>query len=212
MSFVPADIENYCIAHSTQGSPLAKELMEYTQASVHGSHMLIGEMEGSVLKVLIKLGGIRRILELGTYTGYSALSMAEALPANGELITVDINPETSKIARSFWDRSPHGHKITQILKPGPEALASLDGEFDLVFIDADKNNYPHYLEWSLRHLSARGIIITDNTLWYGKVLAPAIDDKQTASILKHNQLAAGLEGFTKSLLPIRDGMFLIQKG
>ncbi len=173
--------------------------------------MLIGEMEGSVLKVLIKLGRVKRILELGTYTGYSALVMAEALPADGELITVDINPETTKLARSFWDKSEHGKKITQILKPGLEALSTLNGEFDLVFIDADKNNYPNYLEWALKHISAHGLIVTDNTLWYGKVLTPGLD-KQTDSIRLHNELAAKLEGYTKSLLPIRDGMFLIQKG
>lgn len=211
MSFISSEIEEYCVAHSTKPSPLAQELMNHTRSSVHGSNMLIGEMEGSVLKVLIKLGGVKRILELGTYTGYSALIMAEALPDEGEIITVDINPETTKLAKTFWDRSVHGKKITQILKPGLEALATLSGEFDLVFIDADKNNYPSYLEWALKHLSSRGLIVTDNTLWYGKVLTPGID-KQTDSIRLHNELAAKLEGYTKALLPIRDGMFLIQKG
>lgn len=211
MSFISSEIEEYCVAHSSKPSNVAQELMNHTRASVHGSNMLIGEMEGSVLKVLIKLGRVKRILELGTYTGYSALVMAEALPADGELITVDINPETTKLARSFWDKSEHGKKITQILKPGLEALSTLNGEFDLVFIDADKNNYPNYLEWALKHISAHGLIVTDNTLWYGKVLTPGLD-KQTDSIRLHNELAAKLEGYTKSLLPIRDGMFLIQKG
>lgn len=211
MSFISSEIEEYCVAHSSKPSLVAQELMNHTRASVHGSNMLIGEMEGSVLKVLIKLGRVKRILELGTYTGYSALIMAEALPADGELITVDINPETTKLARSFWDKSEHGKKITQILKPGLEALATLSGEFDLIFIDADKNNYPNYLEWALKHLSSHGLIVTDNTLWYGKVLTPGLD-KQTDSIRLHNELAAKLEGYTKSLLPIRDGMFLIQKG
>jgi caffeoyl-CoA O-methyltransferase len=211
VSFISSEIEEYCVAHSSKPSNVAQELMNHTRASVHGSNMLIGEMEGSVLKVLIKLGRVKRILELGTYTGYSALVMAEALPADGELITVDINPETTKLARSFWDKSEHGKKITQILKPGLEALSTLNGEFDLVFIDADKNNYPNYLEWALKHISAHGLIVTDNTLWYGKVLTPGLD-KQTDSIRLHNELAAKLEGYTKSLLPIRDGMFLIQKG
>jgi caffeoyl-CoA O-methyltransferase len=211
MSFISSEIEEYCVAHSSKPSVVAQELMNHTRASVHGSNMLIGEMEGSVLKVLIRLGRVKRILELGTYTGYSALIMAEALPEDGELITVDINPETTKLARGFWDKSEHGKKITQILKPGLEALATLSGEYDLVFIDADKNNYPHYLEWALKHLSPYGLIVTDNTLWYGKVLTPGLD-KQTDSIRLHNELAARLEGYTKSLLPIRDGMFLIQKG
>ncbi len=211
MSFVPKEIEDYCIHHSTSPSEVAKELMNFTRASVHGSNMLIGEMEGSVLKFLIKLGKVKTIIELGTYTGYSALIMAEALPEDGKVITIDVNPETSKIAQSYWDKSPHGKKIKQILKPGLEALATLEGEFDLFFIDADKNNYPNYLDWALKHLSPNGLIITDNTLWSGKVLSAGVD-KQTDSIREHNDKARLLEGYVKTLLPIRDGMYLIQRG
>lgn len=210
MSFVPKEIEDYCILHSSQPSNVAKELMEFTRASVHGSQMLIGEMEGSVLKFLIKLGRVKKILELGTYTGYSALIMAEALPSDGKIITIDLNPETSKIAQSFWDKSVHGKKIELILKPGLEALESINGEFDLFFIDADKNNYSNYLDWALKHLSPTGVIVTDNTLWSGKVLKGGVD-KQTDSIRAHNEKARTLEGYTKTLLPIRDGMFLIQR-
>lgn len=210
MAFVPHEIEEYCITHSTHPSHVARELMEHTQASVHGSNMLIGEMEGSVLKFLIKLGQVKTVIELGTYTGYSALIMAEALPEDGKVVTIDVNPETSKLARSFWDRSPHGKKITQILMPGLEALATLTENYDLVFIDADKNNYSNYLEWALKHLSLRGLIVIDNTLWSGKVLWPGLD-KQTDSIRAHNEKARLLEGFTKTLLPIRDGMFLITR-
>lgn len=210
MSFVPKDIETYCVDHSTAPSEVAKELMSFTQASVHGSNMLIGEMEGSVLKFLIKLGKVKSVIELGTYTGYSALVMAEALPEDGSVITIDLNPETSKIARSFWDKSVHGKKITQILKPGLDALAELSGEYDLIFIDADKNNYSNYLNWALNHLSANGLIVVDNTLWSGKILQPGLD-KQTDSIRAHNDLAFSLEGYTKTLLPIRDGMFLITR-
>lgn len=210
MSFVPKEIEDYCIQHSTQPSAVAKELMNFTRASVHGSNMLIGEMEGSVLKFLIKLSKAKTIIELGTYTGYSALIMAEALPADGKVITIDLNPETSKIAQSFWDKSPDGKKIELILKPGLEALATLNGEYDFFFIDADKNNYPNYLDWALKHLSKNGMIVTDNTLWSGKVLEAGVD-KQTDSIREHNEKASKLQGYTKTLLPIRDGMFLIQR-
>jgi caffeoyl-CoA O-methyltransferase len=210
MSFVPLEIEEYCIHHSTLPSNVAKDLMNYTRASVHGSNMLIGEMEGSVLKFLIKLGKVKTIIELGTYTGYSALIMAEALPDDGKLITIDLNPETSKIAQSFWDQSPHGKKIQLILRPGLEALETLNGEYDLFFIDADKNNYPNYLQWALKHLSPHGLIVTDNTLWSGKVLKSGID-KQTDSIREHNEIARLLDGYTKTLLPIRDGMYLIQR-
>lgn len=210
MSFVPADIENYCIFNSTAPSDVARELMDYTRSSVHGSNMLIGEMEGSVLKFLIKVAKVKTVIELGTYTGYSALIMAEALPADGKIITIDVNAQTSKIAKEFWDKSPVGNKIEQILKPGLEALETLSGEYDLFFIDADKNNYSNYLAWALNHLSANGMIVVDNTLWSGKVLEAGVD-KQTDSIRAHNEKARLLEGYTKTLLPIRDGMFLITR-
>lgn len=210
MAFIPSEIETYCVDHSTAPSELARELMNYTKSSVHGSNMLIGEMEGSVLTFLIKLGKVKKVLELGTYTGYSALVMAEALPDDGKLITVDINSQTTQVARSFWERSPHGHKIELILKPGLEALGTLKESFDLIFIDADKNNYSNYLDWALEHLSDHGLIVVDNTLWSGKVLE-ASADKQTDSIKAHNEKARNLTAYRKTLLPIRDGMYLIQK-
>lgn len=204
------EIENYCISHSTRPSPLAKELQEYTLQSVHGSNMLIGEMEASVIISLMKLGRVKNVLELGTYTGYSALIMAEQLPDDGKLITIDINQATSEIAKEFWARSPHGKKITLILKPGLDALETINEKFDLIFIDADKNNYSSYLKWSLDHLSDRGIIVVDNTLWSGKVLTPGLD-KQTDSIIAHNELVKSLDQYIKTLIPVRDGMFMIQK-
>lgn len=210
MGWIPLDIETYCIDHSTRPSELAKKLQEHTLSSVHGAQMLIGEMEASVLSFLIKLGQVRNILELGTFTGYSALIMAEQIPADGKVLTIDINPHTTKIAQEYWDQSEHGKKIQLILKPGMDALATLNEKFDLVFIDADKNNYSNYLNWAIEHLSPRGMIITDNTLWAGKILQAGLD-KQTDSIRAHNDLAAGLTGFTKTLLPIRDGMFLLTR-
>ena len=210
MSLISKEIEQYCIDHSTRPGKVAQELEAFTRAGIHGSNMLIGEMEGSILGFLIRFGNVKKILELGTYTGYSALVMAEFLPENGKLITVDINPATTKIAQEYWAKSPHGKKIELILKPGLEALATLDEEFDLIFIDADKNNYSNYLDWSLKHLSPNGAIVVDNTIWAGKVLTPNLD-KQTESIRAHNDKARDLEGYTKTLLPIRDGMFLITR-
>lgn len=208
---VSKEIEEYCINHSTRPGETVREIGEYTRNNVHGSNMLIGEMEASVLTFLIKLGNVKSVLELGTYTGYSALAMAEQLPTDGKVVTVDINPETTKLARSFWDKSPHGKKIQQILKPGLEALKDLNEKFDLIFIDADKNNYSNYLDWSLEHLSEKGLIVVDNTLWSGRVLAPG-EDKQTNSIVSHNEKVRNLTGYITTLLPVRDGMFLIQKG
>lgn len=210
MGLISSEIEKYCIDHSTRPSATAKSLEDFTRSGVHGSNMLIGEMEASVLTFLIKLGRVKKILEFGTYTGYSALVMAEQLPDDGQVITVDINPSTTEIAKKYWSESAHGKKIKQILKPGLEAMKELNEKFDLIFIDADKNNYSNYLDWSLEHLSPTGIIVVDNTLWAGKVLQKGLD-KQTDSIIAHNEKAMKLEGYTKTLLPIRDGMFLIQK-
>lgn len=205
------DIERYCVEHSTVPGEKVRELGEFTRQSIHGSNMLIGEMEASVLTFLIKLGNVKKVLELGTYTGYSALAMAEQLPPDGKVVTIDINPETTKIAQKYWDESPHGKKIQLILKPGLEALKDIQESFDLIFIDADKNNYSNYLDWALEHLSPKGFIVSDNTLWKGKVLTPGLD-KQTDSIIAHNVKAKNLTGYVKTLLPIRDGMYLIQKG
>lgn len=210
MNFTQKDIEQYCIVHSTPVSKTADELQQYTMSSVHGSQMLVGKLEAAVLQFLIQLGNAKHILELGTYTGYSALIMAEALPHDGTVTTVDINPETSKIAKSFWSKSTHGTKINSILGSGPEILKTLTQKFDLIFIDADKNNYPFYLQWGLKHLSDNGFIVTDNTLWYGKVLESHPEDKQTVSIQEHNTIAKELKSYQKVLMPIRDGMYLIK--
>ena len=209
MDWVPKEIEDYCIEHSTRPSKLARELELFTRSSVHGSQMLIGELEASFITSLLHLSRAQHVLELGTFTGYSALVMAEQLPENGTVTTIDINPHTTKIAQEYWDKSPHGKKIKLILKPGLEALEECQQKYDFIFIDADKNNYTNYLKWSLEHLSERGFIIVDNTIWKGKVLTPELD-KQTASICAHNDFARDLKGHTKTLLPIRDGMFLIQ--
>lgn len=209
--WIPEEIEKYCIEHSTRPGQVAQELENHTRREVHGSNMLIGEMEGAILKFLLKINNAKSVVEFGTFTGYSALVMAEALPDDGKIFTVDINPETTKLARSYWDRTNVGHKITQILKPGLEALNELQDKYDLIFIDADKRNYPQYLKWATEHLSERGIIVSDNTLWKGKVTRPA-EDTQTPFIQEHNTLARDLPGFTKVLLPIRDGMYLLYRG
>lgn len=210
MKITPIEIEEYCVSHSTIPGTEARELQEYTKKNIHGSNMLIGEMEASVLRFLISLGNVKTVVEFGTYTGYSALAMAEGLPHDGKVYTIDINKETTALARTYWDKSPHGKKIEQILKPGLEAMKDLNGRYDLVFIDADKNNYSNYLDWALGHLSQNGVIVVDNTLWYGRVLN-SDGEKQTESIIAHNKKAKALEGYVKTLLPIRDGMFLIKR-
>jgi caffeoyl-CoA O-methyltransferase len=204
------EIQDYCLRHSTSPSALAKELETLTRASVPGSNMLIGELEGSLLRVLLRLGKVRTVLELGTFTGYSALVMAEALPADGRILTLDVNPGTTKIAQSFWDRSPHGHKIQAVLRPATEYLPQLHETFDFVFIDADKVNYPFYVTWAHGHLNAGGMIVVDNALWSGRVVEEN-PDAHTRGILEASRLATSWRDCATSLLPIRDGMLLIQK-
>ncbi len=203
-------LENYCVQHSHRPSALTGELAQFTRQSIPGSNMLIGELEASLLTFLIHTVGAQRILELGTFTGYSALCMAEELPDDGELITVDVNPGTTALAQSYWDRSPHGKKIRAVLTPGEVFLPTLTGEFDLIFIDADKVNYPFYVAWAREHLSAKGVIVVDNALWSGRVLESS-PDAHTAKIKEATELANSWGDFVSTLLPVRDGMLLLKR-
>jgi caffeoyl-CoA O-methyltransferase len=207
---VAKTLEEYCVAHSIRPSALTFELANYTRKAIPGSNMLIGELEASLLSFLIHTIGATRVLELGTFTGYSALCMAEQLPSDGELITIDVNSGTTALAQSYWDKSPHGKKIHARLDGGEVALAALKGEFDLIFVDADKVNYPLYVTWARDHLSARGVIVVDNTLWSGKVLSEN-PDQHTAKIMEATRIATGWDDFVATLLPVRDGMLLLKR-
>ncbi len=210
-SFRETETINYCVAHSSTPCKLADELEAYTKKEVPMSQMLIGKLEASLLGMLIRLGKVKRVLEFGTFTGYSALVMAEQLPEDGELITLDLNEETTRIAQSFWDRSEHGKKIKSFVGPALENIKNIKGSFDFVFIDADKLNYPNYLELGLERLSPGGMIVCDNMLWSGKVYDENIQDEDTLAIRTLNQKLKQREDLYTSLLPIRDGMHLIMK-
>lgn len=203
-------LNDYCLSHSTRPSTLAQELESYTRAAIPGSNMLIGEMEGALLRVLLRACGAKRVLELGTFTGYSALVIAESLPADGRVLTVDINSGTTALAQTYWDRSPHGGKIQAVLRPGVEFLPTVDEVFDFVFIDADKVNYPFYAQWAHDHIRPGGMIVIDNALWSGRVIQESTD-AHTRGIVEANRLAASWADCVTSLLPVRDGMLLVQK-
>lgn len=215
MKLIDEQIEKYCIEKSNVPSSLCNDLELYTRENVHGAQMLIGKMEASLLGFFIRSIGAVRILELGTFTGYSALAMAEQLPANGELITLDINEKTVQLAKTYWEKSPHGTKIKSLLGPGLETLNQVQGKFDLVFIDADKRNYLLYLEKSLELLTEKGMIVIDNVLWAGRVVeAPGDSEdehRNTKFIRELNDTIAKREDLYGTLLPLRDGMFLIKK-
>lgn len=215
MKLIDEQVEKYCIEKSNVPSSLCNDLELYTRENVHGAQMLIGKMEASLLGFFIRSIGAVRILELGTFTGYSALAMAEQLPTNGELITLDINEKTVQLAKSYWEKSPHGTKIKSLLGPGLETLNQVQGKFDLVFIDADKRNYLLYLEKSLELLTDNGMIVIDNVLWGGRVVeAPGDSEdehRNTKFIRELNDTIAKREDLYGTLLPLRDGMFLIKK-
>ena len=210
-AIVPKPIEGYAAAHSTPHSALLDELAAYTLTNCPRPQMLTGRLAGGLLRMLVKLTGARRILEVGLYTGYSALTMAEALPDDGAIISCEIEPELATLARSFFNRSPHGRKIEVRMGPALATLQALpaDVEFDLVFLDADKENYCAYYQELLPRLRTGGLLIADNTLWSGSVLKP--EEKTDRAIVAFNDLVQGDPQVENVLLTLRDGMTLIRK-
>jgi caffeoyl-CoA O-methyltransferase len=204
-------IDAYAEAHSTPPDPLLAELAAETKATMASPQMLTGAVEGRFLELLVHATGARRILELGTFTGYSALSMAAALPEGGRIDTLDIEPRHAEVAQRYFDRSPHGSKITLHLGPALETLATLEGPYDLVFVDADKTGYDAYYEAALPLLSERGLIAIDNTLWSGRVLDPEEGDESTALIAALNDKIAADERVVAVQLTVRDGITLIRR-
>jgi caffeoyl-CoA O-methyltransferase len=209
LSLVPAPIEDYAQAHTDPLSPLFEELREVTYARMVAPQMQVGRMEGSFLRMLVKLARARRIVEVGTFTGYSALMMAEGLPEDGELITCDVDPVATEVARSFWARSPHGRKIQLRLGPALETLRTLQGPIDLAFIDADKTGYGAYYEALVPLLRPGGLLVADNTLWSGRVLQPQAPNDY--AIAAFNAQVAADPRVENVLLTVRDGMMLALK-
>jgi caffeoyl-CoA O-methyltransferase len=211
LSFIVEErVEAYAEAHTTHDGELFDRLAEETRAKTTAPQMMVGRIEGRFLATLVALRGARRILEIGTFTGYSAISMASALPADGELITCDVDPEATAIARRYMDESGHGDKIDIRLGPALETLESLDGPFDIVFVDADKPNYRNYYEASLPLLAEDGLLIADNVLWSGRVVEPD-GDESTRAIKEFNEHVAADERVESVMLTVRDGMTLVRK-
>jgi caffeoyl-CoA O-methyltransferase len=208
----PSELTEYAEAHSTPPDALLARLFEETHEKLASPQMLTGAIEGRFLELLVWASGARRILEIGTYSGYSALSMAAAMPDDGELITCDVWEEANEVARRYAAESPHGHKIDFRLGPALETIAGLEGPFDLVFIDADKVNYANYFHATLPLLSDRGLIVFDNTLWSGRVL-PGQDDgsAETKALRELNEGLAKDPRGVVVMLTIRDGVTLFRR-
>ena len=206
------EIEEYAQAHSTLPAELLQRLYAETHEKLRAPQMLTGPVEGRFLEMLVWVSNARRVLEIGTYSGYSALSMAAALPDDGELITCDVWEEANEMARRYAAESPDGSKIDFRLGPALETIETLEGPFDLVFIDADKDNYVNYFHATLPLLAERGLIVFDNTLWSGRVV-PGYDDgsDQTKAFRKLNDALVSDPRGVVVMLPIRDGVTLFRK-
>lgn len=209
MKLVPEEIEDYCRAHTTPLPALFDRLKETTFAELSAPQMQVGLLEGRFLGLLVAISGAKRVLEFGTFSGFSALAMASALPDDGQLITCDIDPRATNVAKKFWEQSPHGKKIELRLGPGAETVEKLEGNIDLVFIDADKAGYQTYWDKSLPKVRKGGLLVVDNVLWSGRVLDP--QEKSDRDICAFNDYARSDTRVEIVMLPIRDGILVARK-
>jgi caffeoyl-CoA O-methyltransferase len=207
MHFISQDLEDYIEQHSQKEPALLAALNKETYQKILLPRMLSGHFQGRVLSMLSKLIRPVNILEIGTYTGYSALCLCEGMQVTGQLHTIDIKEELVDFQRKHFDKSPWGKQIVQHLGEAVDIIPALDLKFDLVFIDADKENYLNYFELILPKMNTGGIILSDNVLWSGKVLEPLHpNDLSTKVLLEYNQLLATDPRVETVLLPIRDGL------
>ncbi|MCP9447445.1 MAG: O-methyltransferase [Nitrospira sp.] len=205
------DIEAYAQAHSQPESPLCRALREETERTREDAVMVVGPLEGAFLQLMTRLVGARRVLEIGTYTGYSALCFAEALPEDGTVITCEIDEEVAAVARRYFARSPVGKKIEIRIGPALETMRTLSGPFEVIFIDADKVNYLNYYRCALDLLAPSGVILIDNVLWSGEVLKQPPPDERTAAIQELNRTVAHDPSVTAVLITIRDGVLVVRR-
>jgi caffeoyl-CoA O-methyltransferase len=209
--FIAADIEAYAQAHSMPESELCRALREETQRCMESPQMIVGPLEGAFLKMMTQLVRATSVLEIGMFTGYSALCFAEALPANGTVITCEVDEESAALARQYFARSSIGKKIEIRMGPALETMRHLKGPFDLIFIDADKTNYVNYYRRSLDLLSPQGVVLIDNVLWDGDVLKQPAPDEKTAAIQELNRVVAADPRVSAVLVTMRDGVLVIRK-
>ena len=207
MHFLPEKIDKYVVDHSQQEPNLLKELSKETWQKVLNPRMLSGAFQGRVLSMLSKLIQPKTILEIGTYTGYSALCLAEGLSKKGKIITIDKNEELETLQNKYFEKSGYRNQITQIVGDATKIIPELNQTFDLVFIDADKSNYINYFNLIIDKMNSGGIILSDNVLWSGKVVEELNPkDRDTKILLEYNTLLNNDTRIETVLLPIRDGL------
>lgn len=207
MHFIPQKLDDYVVAHSQQEPDLLQKLTRETYQKILQPRMLSGAFQGRILSMISKLINPKNILEIGTYTGYSALCLAEGMQTDGELHTIDVNEELVDFQRKYFDNSDYGKQIHQHLGSAVDIIPTLSTTFDLVFIDADKPNYVNYFHAIIDKMNSGGIILSDNVLWSGKVLEPLKpNDESTRILLDYNKLLNEDSRVETVLLPIRDGL------
>lgn len=205
-------LEKYICQHIDAAEPALAQLDRDTHVYHLRPRMVSGHLQGRILKMICRMVQPRRVLELGTFTGYSALCFAEGMPEDGEVHTLEIDDEVEDFAREHFDRSPYGHKIKMIIGDALESIASLTDTYDLVFIDANKRDYMRYYEAVLPLVRPGGFILADNTLWDGKVVTePNTNDAQTVGIMAFNDFVATDSRVEKVILPLRDGLTILWK-
>jgi caffeoyl-CoA O-methyltransferase len=205
-------IKNYIAEHTDDVSPLLQDLLEETEAITERSRWSIGKVEGKLMQFLIKISGTCNAVEIGTFTGFSALMIAEALPPNGLLITCESQKEYAEIARRYFEKSPHGSKIRLELKPAMKTLKDIaDSSIDFVFIDADKPSYGLYFDEALRILHAGGFIFVDNVFWRNKIFKRKKTNANAVAIADFNEKVKTEDRVEKVMLSVRDGVYLIRK-
>ena len=209
MHFLSEELENYAAQHTEDEPLLIQELNKRTHLNVLQPRMISGHFQGRFLSLLSKMVQPRTILEIGTYTGYATLCLAEGLHLEGVLHTIDIKEELTDLQREFFDRSGYGNQIVQHLGKAADIIPALDTTFDLVFIDADKQNYAHYFDLVIEKMNRGGLILSDNVLWSGKVVEEVKhNDKHTQALMAYNQKIKDDPRVETVLLPIRDGITL----
>lgn len=213
MNFDSIEMERYIAEHIDKEPVLLHQLDRYTHLKVLAPRMLSGHLQGTLLKMLVRMVNPQNILEVGTFTGYSALSMAEGLLRDDAIIhTIEIDDELEPIISKFFEQSEHKHQLALHIGDVAQVLATIDCEFDFVFIDGNKRDYPKYYEMILPRVKNGGYILVDNILWDGHVVQPiASNDTQTKAIVEFNNIVATDDRVEKVILPIRDGLMLIRK-
>jgi caffeoyl-CoA O-methyltransferase len=211
MNIVSDAISAYAEAHTTPEGEILAQLNKLTSGKILLADMLSGHLQGKFLTFISSILRPTRILEVGTFTGYSAICLAKGLAATGKLTTIEYNSELEATIRAFIDQANMSSAIEVLIGDAMKLIPNLEGSFDLIFIDADKKNYLNYYKMLLPKLSSKGVIIVDNVIWQGKVADQSMMDKETVLIREFNEYVKNDESVFKVMLPIRDGLYFIQK-